>query len=302
MTGEPIAVEFFSDGLRLAGDLFVPPELDDTGKAPGVVVCHGFGGIKQFFVGDIARALAGYGYVALTFDFRGFGESEGARNRLHPQEQVEDMLAAVEFLAADPRVHGDRIGLYGTSFGGGVAVAAACRDDRVGAAVCAVGIADYGRWLRSLRRQWEWLEFEEELREDRRTRVLTGRSRVVEPEHIMVRDPHSMEHEIMLRERYPARAFNLDLASADAIRAFAPVREVESAPSVPPILFIGVVGDALTPYEETLDFFDRCPGTKELLSISGITHHEMYQPQHLAGVIERVDGFLSKHLRAGDDE
>jgi hypothetical protein len=49
-------VSFFSDGARLAGDLFLPPDMAAAaGGHPGVVVCHGFGGIKQFFVGDIAR-------------------------------------------------------------------------------------------------------------------------------------------------------------------------------------------------------------------------------------------------------
>lgn len=296
MSVEPEAVEFFSDGIRLAGDLYVPPEANSAHPAPGVVVCHGFGGIKQFFVGEIAAALCGFGYAALTFDFRGFGESDGSRNRLRPHEQVDDTLAAVEFVCADPRVDEARIGLYGTSFGGGIAILAGCRDERVGAAVSGVGIADYGRWLRSLRRHWEWLEFEEELEADRRERTLTGVSRVVEPEHIMVRDPHSMEHERGLRERYPTRAFALDLASGDAIRSFDPVRMVESARSVPALLFIGVAGDALTPFEETLDFFERSPSPKELMTISGITHHEMYQPQHLAGVMERVAGFFAEHL------
>ncbi|HEY0636835.1 MAG TPA: alpha/beta fold hydrolase [Pseudonocardiaceae bacterium] len=295
------AVNFYSDGTLMAGDLFLPDgagpgENDGTGeRATGVVVCHGFGGIKEFFVGDIARTLAELGHVAMTFDYRGFGESEGRRHRLDPHDQVQDTLAAVEFLLTRPEVRGPRAGVYGTSFGGGVAVAAGCATDRIGAAVCGVGIADHRRWLRSLRRQWEWLEFEKRLAADRRNRVLTGESEVVEPEEIMVRDPHSMEHEAQIRAKYPNRAFTLTLADADHIMAFTPVDHVRGD-LVPPLMFIGVAGDALTAYEETVDFHRRSPEPKELLTLRGITHHEMYQPQHLYGVLESVSGFLGRYL------
>ena len=291
------AVTFYSDGTLVAGDLFVPDGLGDGHTATGVVVCHGFGGIKEFFVGDIAGTLAELGHVALTFDFRGFGESEGRRHRLDPHDQVRDTLAAVEYLLTRSEVAGPRVGVYGTSFGGGIAVAAGCATDQVGAAVCGVGIADHTRWLRSLRRQWEWLEFERRLADDRRRRVLTGESEVVEPEEIMVRDPHSAAHEEELRATYPKRAFTLTLADADAILAFTPVDHVRGD-RVPPLMFIGVEGDALTSYDETVDFHRRSPEPKELLTLRGITHHEMYQPQHLYGVLESVSGFLGRHLAA----
>lgn len=288
-------VEFYSDGTRVAGDLFLPPDADVPG--PGVVVCHGFGGIKEFFLGDIAQALAGHGFAALTLDYRGFGDSDGQQGRLFPEEQVEDVRAAVRFLAAQPEVSGQPVGIYGTSFGGGIAVAAGCKQPEVKAVISAVGIADCGRWLRSLRRHWEWLEFEERLRQDRIRRLVTGESELVEPEEIMVRDPASEEHERHLRELYPRRAFRLTLESADAIAAFRPVDALKS-PHVPALMFVGVEGDGLTPYSETVDFYERCAGPKELLTLSGMTHHDVYKPQNLYGVMEAVAAFLRQHLGA----
>ena len=44
---ESTDVEFFSDGTRIAAELFSPPRL--AGRAPAVVIAHGFGGIKSFF-------------------------------------------------------------------------------------------------------------------------------------------------------------------------------------------------------------------------------------------------------------
>jgi uncharacterized protein len=290
---ERVEVEFFSDGTRVAAELFTPP--GQSGPAPAIVIAHGFGGIKAFFVGDIARAISASGFVTLTFDYRGFGESAGRRNRLRPLEQVADILAATEFLRTVASVDADRIGIYGTSFGGGLAIAAAAADPRARAAVCAVGIADYGRWLRSLRRNWEWIAFQHRLEADRRQRLLTGISEIVEPEEIMVRDPESEKHEQYLRENWPDRAFQLDLASADAIIDFKSVDYVDALGGKA-LLLIGVDEDGLTSYDHTLELFAAATGPKQLITLSGMTHHDIYQPQQRDGLMAKVIEFLTENV------
>jgi pimeloyl-ACP methyl ester carboxylesterase len=290
-----IDVEFFSDGTRIAAELFTPTGL--IGRAPAMVIAHGFGGIKSFFVADIARAISAGGFITLIFDYRGFGESAGPRNRLRPLEQVADIRAAAEFLRTLDTVDPGRIGMYGTSFGGGLAIAAAAGDARARAAVCAVGIADYGRWLRSLRRHWEWIAFEHLLRADRTQRLLTGVSDVVEPEVIMVRDPESEKHEQYLRETWPDRAFQLDLASADAIIEFKSV-DYAKALGDKALLLIGVDEDGLTPYEHTLDLFEAASGPKQLITLHGMTHHDIYQPQQRDDLMQQVIQFLQQRVAA----
>ena len=71
-------VHFYSDGLKLAAVLFLP---DGPGPHPGIVLCHGFTCIKELILPDYARRFAAAGFAALTFDYRGFGESEGPRWR-----------------------------------------------------------------------------------------------------------------------------------------------------------------------------------------------------------------------------
>jgi len=292
---ESTDVEFFSDGTRIAAELFSPPGL--AGGAPAVVIAHGFGGIKSFFVADIARAISAAGFVSLTFDYRGFGESAGPRNRLRPLEQVADIRAGCDFLRTLPTVDPDRIGIYGTSFGGGLAIAAAAGDPRARAAVCAVGIADYGRWLRSLRRHWEWIAFEHRLEADRTRRLLTGVSEVVEPEVIMVRDPESEKHEQYLRENWPDRAFQLDLASADAIIEFKSI-DYAKALGDKALLLIGVDEDGLTPYDHTLDLYAAASGPKELISLTGMSHHDIYKPHQRDGLMQQVIAFLQQKVAA----
>jgi uncharacterized protein len=286
-------VDFYSDGVLVAGDIYRPA--DQTGPLPGVVVCHGFAGVKSFYLADIARELSRHGFAALAFDYRGFGDSGGERHRLRPLEQVDDVLAAGTFLRSRGEVDPARVAVYGTSFGGGVALTAAAQDPALKAAVCAVGIADCGLWLRSLRRHWEWLNFEEQLVVDRRERVLTGRSRRVPPNEVMVKDPESLKHDDYVQEHWPERAFDLNLASADAIIAFRPVEWIARiAPR--PVLIIGVEEDALTPYEHTQMLYAAAGEPKELIQLNGVTHHDIYKPHQQSDLLARVARFLTSSI------
>ena len=79
-----------------------------------------------------AEALWRRGYSVLLFDYRACGESEGRTTTLG-QKEVDDLLGAVDFLAADP---GHRpIGVWGNSMGGAVAIIAAERCPHIGAVV-----------------------------------------------------------------------------------------------------------------------------------------------------------------------
>jgi dienelactone hydrolase len=84
-----------------------------------------------------ARKLAERGYIVLTLDFRGFGDSERPRNfeSAADLDFVQDVVAAVDYLAALESVDAGRISAVGHSFGAGVAVAAALRDRRIERAV-----------------------------------------------------------------------------------------------------------------------------------------------------------------------
>ena len=289
-TAEP--VRFYSRGARIAADIYLP-----SGRPPfpAVAVCHGFGSIRKYWVNDIASELAARGMAALIFDYRGFGDSQGPRDRLFPLEQVEDARAAVGFLASLETVDPRQLGLYGVSFGGAVALYAAASDSRVRATVCAVGIADGYRWLKSLRRHWEWLEFEKRLEADRERRILTGESQLVDPGEIMMRDPESAELAARLDVDYPERSYRLTLESADAILEFRPIEVVERI-SPRALLLVGVEGDRLTPADHTRELFERAGEPKGLIMLRDVTHHDVYRPGHLRDLIGRAAAFYRDHL------
>jgi len=69
-------VEIWSDGTRLAGDVFYPKSTAEGEKLPTIVLCHGWGGTKAHLNRGIAPRFAEAGYLVLAFDYRGWGESD----------------------------------------------------------------------------------------------------------------------------------------------------------------------------------------------------------------------------------
>jgi len=149
-------VTFYSEGVKLAGDVYLPADIKPGERRAGVVLCHGYTGVRGIYLPDNARVLAAAGYAVLNFDYKGWGDSDGPKTRLAPYSRVADVQAALSFLAAQPEVDPDRLGLYGTSYGGATVVFVAAIDPRVKCTVAVVGIGNGARWMRSVRRPDEY--------------------------------------------------------------------------------------------------------------------------------------------------
>ena len=97
---ESRSISFYSEGVRLAGDLFLPEDLKHGETRAGIVLCHGYTGVRNLYLPDIARVLTEAGYVVLTFDYKGWGDSDGPKSRLSPYGRVIDLQAALTWLGA----------------------------------------------------------------------------------------------------------------------------------------------------------------------------------------------------------
>jgi len=119
-------------GPMLEGILHLPK---GEGSFPGVVVCHPhpeYGGSMDVpLIATLAQGLAEAGFAALRFNFRGVGASQGAFDGVG---EVEDVEAALAFLAVQPPVQGKGLAVVGYSFGAWVGLEAACRVPTVAAA------------------------------------------------------------------------------------------------------------------------------------------------------------------------
>jgi len=129
-------VEFrVEDGTLLRGYLHAPADL----PAPGVVMAHGFSGVKEQ-IDHYAARFAERGFAVLVHDHRGFGSSEGApRHELDPARQLSDWQDAVTFALTQPEFRPEgRVGIWGSSFAGGLAMVLAANDPRVGSVVAQI--------------------------------------------------------------------------------------------------------------------------------------------------------------------
>ena len=293
----PRRVTFSSDGIELVGYLHDPPGLAPLEPRAGVLVCHGFGAHQERVLPEVAAQLAELGYRAMTMDYRGFGESDGPRWRMLPQEQVRDIRSAITFLQDQPGVEPSRIGLWGTSFGGANVAYVAGVDRRVGCTVSVVGVGCGERWLRSLRRAWEWREFRAELDEDWRQQVRSGRSRMVDRTYIMLPDPPSQAAIEATLAAFPNACRQLPLETARAVLEFHP-EEVVGRIAPRPILFIVAGEDGLVLNELTRELFDRAGEPKGWVVLPGLPHYDTYLPENLAQVLRHTTQWLERHLPA----
>src|SRR5215210_3139911 len=98
-------VSFTSQGQRCAGWLFVPDGFAAGTRAPAVVMTNAITAVKEMYLDNYGERLAAAGFVALAFDYRYYGGSEGEpRNQLFPDEQLDDIRNAVSWLSIQPEV------------------------------------------------------------------------------------------------------------------------------------------------------------------------------------------------------
>lgn len=177
-------VTIWSEGTRMAGDLYLPKSTRDVDRLPAIVMSHGWGGTKAGLVG-YAAAFAAEGYIVLAFDYRGWGKSGGRlvakdaaatpnadgfaditaqviRTVVDPFDQVVDIRHAVDFMMGEPKVDTSRIGYWGSSYSGAHAVWVAVHEPRVACVVGQVGAADS---LDLARTSWKGMDIVEMARE-----------------------------------------------------------------------------------------------------------------------------------------
>ena len=112
------AVTFPSlDGTSLAGEYFEA----SSRPAPAVVLVHMLTRSKGEW-GSLPERIQDAGISALTIDLRGHGESSGSPQAL--ADMVQDVRAAVQWLAARQGVRAGSVGLIGASLGASLSLLA----------------------------------------------------------------------------------------------------------------------------------------------------------------------------------
>jgi acetyl esterase/lipase len=252
----------------------------------------------------LAKQLQDRGYAALTFDYRGVGESGGERGRLTPARAVEDLRASLSFLETVDGVDPERLGLLGISAGGSHVAYTAAVDTRVKSTIEWGGSGNYAR---SKRRTWgdqEYARIERLIVDDRRHRALNGRpSQTLRASEFTRRSP--AEAELWNKTAAALGETTALLGSDDELRV--PLESFERYLEYRPeavvhqisprhILFAHTAVEVAVPPEEAQAMYACAGEPKRLWLIPpeiAPVHYAEWKPDH-SGLVEPIaDEFLS---------
>ena len=233
----------------------------------------------------------------MTFDYKGWGESEGARTRLAPYSRVADVQAAMTFLGIQPEVDEDRLGIYGTSYGCATVVWVAAHDERVKCTVGVVGMGHGRRWMRSVRRPDEWVDLLEMSKKDREQRVVSGKSGMAGRDEILLPDRQSAALASAARANNPNALSELPLEYIDETLQFHPEWVVDKI-SPRPLLLIAGSDDRLVPPEDCQSLFDKACEPKKMVTLPGVGHYEVYVPPAFDDVMRETVAWFEEFLPA----
>jgi cephalosporin-C deacetylase-like acetyl esterase len=292
-------IAFKSKESLCKGWLYIPEEVAKEGPAPAIVMAHGFAGFKDMGLASYAERFTAAGFVTLVFDYRCWGESEGEpRNQIFAQDMVEDYRNAVTWISDRPEVDAQQIGVWGTSYSGGLVLCVGTVDKRVKAVVAQVPSA-MNPESRQAKAPEVWGRVGETLIQDRIERYKTGivkYMKVVAPEGelCVLLGQEAYEEYMALKKLAPHWRNEVTLESLEKIREFDPVSLVHlMAPTA--LLLIPAEKDNLVPIEAVKATYERAREPKAI-SVLPITHFEAYHDPWWSKTVDLAIEWFTKHL------
>ncbi|MCP3891930.1 MAG: alpha/beta hydrolase [Desulfobulbaceae bacterium] len=262
-------------------------------------MAHGFAGVKEMGLAGFAEKFEAAGFVTLVFDYRFWGESEGEpRNQVFALEMVEDYRNAITWLSHRPEVDCNRIGIWGTSYSGGLCLYVGTHDKRVKAVVAQVP-STLNAESRRARAPDQWDLAGKSLIGDRIYRYETGslnHLKVVSPkgEPSVFPDDVAFEWYMEFKEFAPNWTNKITVESLEKVREFDPVSLIHlMAPTA--LLLIAGEHDNLIPINTVKETYDRALEPKSL-SIFPITHFVPYKDPWLSKFAGLATDWYQKHL------
>jgi pimeloyl-ACP methyl ester carboxylesterase len=296
----PRPLPFFSSGLRLDADLHLPDDAGAGAPYPVAIACSGYQGQKILHPERFARGLNPAGFAVLAFDYRGFGQSEGERGRLVPQEWAEDVRAGVDRLTGVDDIDASRIALVGWGLGGGVVIVEAADDPRVKAVACINGIGDGTRSTRNLHDEGSWTALLTRVATDRTQRAAFGRSEITDPWDIVRLNLDQRTDGYVGEELYKAPGFGsgVSLESADFLLRFHPERVVDRIAPRPLLIVHGAENELYKPIEAQ-SLYEHAREPKRLVLVENHGHTEWMfdaNPTFMR-LVELLNEFLTDALQ-----
>lgn len=284
------AVNIMSEGTRLSAEVFQAEDAS-AGKLPTLILSHGWGGQASLLRSD-AVTFAKHGYLVVTFDYRGWGASDGRliatepypatdgktsfqaqvrelREIVDPHDQLCDLMSAIHWVHGEERCDTDRVGLWGTSYSGGHVVYGAAKDHRIKAIVAQVPALDSRLVIATPEARSE--TFSE----------ATKRSRGE------IGYPPPGQRVVGNLKGAPIR---------EKMMRYAPVELASEAPGCAMLFIIAEKEELFDNKDHAIKAFESATGPKKLVTIPGITHYGVYL-QARKKCQEEAIAWFDEHLK-----
>ncbi len=296
-------VEFNAEGVTLRGWFYYPDSA--TGPVPTVIMAHGFSAIKEMYLDRYAEAFSAAGLGVLVFDNRNFGASDGEpRQEIDPWVQVRDYRHAITFARTLPEVDRDRIGVWGSSYSGGHALALGAIDRRVKCVVSQVPLVSGYRNVLRLVRNDLIPQLRAQFDADRDARFRGEPPAMIA---VVAEDPTKTPCALPTldswqwftetgRTRAPAWRNEVTLRSVEMLMEYEPWVYIDRiAPT--PLLMVVAANDVLTPTDLALEAYNRALEPKKLVILPG-GHFDAYTTDFQLAAGAARDWFVQHLTRA----
>ncbi|WP_235914884.1 alpha/beta hydrolase [Pelistega ratti] len=295
-------------GIEVVANVYTPAHFDANKKYPTIVVAHPNGGVKEQVAGLYAQRLAEQGYITIAFDAAYQGGSQGTpRYTDKPQNRIEDIRAAADFISQYQGVDPDHLGLLGICGGGGYSIKAAQTDKRF-KAVATLSMFNSGDARRNGFMRSQKDSIQERLAQIAQARAKEAQTGEVQytpsfgagltPEQVAALpfDLYRQGYEYYAQTHaHPNSQTNSTMDSLADLMEFDVNTNVDLINQ--PLLM--VAGDKADSLYMTKEVFENATGTqnKELFLIPDATHIETYwKPEYVQQAMGKFSEFFKKNL------
>ncbi|APD06187.1 uncharacterized protein UJ101_00648 [Flavobacteriaceae bacterium UJ101] len=298
-------VTFKSQGVNLSGLLFTPENFDTSKKYPTIVFSGPFNQVKEQMGALYGQKFANKGYVFLSFDHLGYGDSEGElRNNEHSFIKMESIRDAISYLRTLSFVNKEKLYGYGACASGGYIPLVAVTDKRLKAIATVSGMMDNQASYFGIMTKEQLIPIFAMANEARQKQYETGKVEYYDALGMETLDPNNLP-EGPMGEGYDY--YMTPRAGKETYKNYthlAPKTLMENAPitsavTYAPYLYtpyLGIVGEKAQTAPLTKIFFEKASEPKEFYEVPGASHVSLYDiDQDVDKAVEKMDEFFSKY-------
>jgi dipeptidyl aminopeptidase/acylaminoacyl peptidase len=149
------------DGVEIPAIYYLPKQASENNKVPAMVWVHGGpGGQSRQGFNSFLQYMVNHGYAVLAVNNRGssgYGKTFYQMDDLnHGEKDLQDCVEGKNWLASQPEINGEKIGIIGGSYGGYMTMAALTfTPEEFDVGVNLFGVTNWIRTVRSIPPWWE---------------------------------------------------------------------------------------------------------------------------------------------------